>query len=175
MSLILTLTLVSASAAVESSMRICGRPTSLKPVIGAPSAKENLRSIVCVACSVGSVFFLKVIVACILRSGMSASAFTATVAGWPGAGGISDQTVEPKLTTGFCGLSAEAMSMLALASVGAAGGGAADSVGTGAGEPIGWIGSSLKISCSWYGVDGEAADCAAAPAGRSLARSTRWR
>ena len=32
---------------------------------------------------VASVFFLKVIVACILRSGMSASAFTATVAGWP--------------------------------------------------------------------------------------------
>ena len=67
----------------------------------------------CVACSVGSVFFLKVMVACILRSGMSASALTPTVAGWFGAGGISDHTVEPKLTIGFCGLSAEATSIAA--------------------------------------------------------------
>src|ERR1700684_1027341 len=113
MSLILTFTLVSASAAVESSWRICGRPTSLKPLMGAPSAKENFKSIVCVACSVGSVFFLKVMVACILRSGRSASAFPATVAGWFGAGGIRDQTVEPKLTAGFCGLSAEAINIAA--------------------------------------------------------------
>jgi hypothetical protein len=40
---------------------------------------------------------------------MSASALTATVAGWPGAAGINDHTVEPRLTTGFCGLSAEAL------------------------------------------------------------------
>ena len=44
---------------------------------------------------------------------MSASALTATVAGWPGAGGINDHTVEPRLTTGFCGLSAEATSIAA--------------------------------------------------------------
>ena len=79
---------------------------------------------VCVACNVGSVFFRKVIVACILRSGMSASAFTATVAGWPGAGGRTDHTVDPRLTTGFCGLSAEATSIAARPAdgVGAAGG-----------------------------------------------------
>jgi hypothetical protein len=41
------------------------------------------------------------------------------------------------------------MSMLALASLGAAGGEAADGVGSRAGERIGWTGSSLKISCSW--------------------------
>ena len=98
----------------------------MKPVIGAPSAKENFRSIVCVACSVGSVFFLKVMVACILRSGMSASAFTATVPGWFGAGGIRDHTVEPKLTAGFCGLSAEAINIAARPADGA---GAADWVG----------------------------------------------
>jgi hypothetical protein len=45
---------------------------------------------------------------------MSASAFTATEAGSPGDAGIVDQTVEPKLTTGFCGLSGEAISMAAL-------------------------------------------------------------
>jgi hypothetical protein len=112
-SLILTLTLASAPAAVESSLRICGRPTSLKPVIGAPSAKENLRSIVCVACSVGSVFFLKVMLACILRSGISASAFTAAVAGWPWTSSMSDQVVEPKLTTGRCGSPGGATSIAA--------------------------------------------------------------
>ena len=59
-----------------------------------------------VACKVGSaVFFLRVVEAHILRSGMSASAFTATVAGCPGTPGIVDQTVDPRLTTGFCGLS----------------------------------------------------------------------
>ena len=50
---------------------------------------------------------------------MSASAFTATVAGWPGAGGIRDQVVEPRLTTGFCGLSAEATSIAARPAEGA--------------------------------------------------------
>jgi hypothetical protein len=98
----------------------------LNPVTGAPSAKENFRSIVCVACSVGSVFFLNVMVACILRSGMSASAFTATVPGWFGAGGIRDHTVEPKLTAGFCGLSAEAINIAARPAEGA---GAADWAG----------------------------------------------
>ena len=88
---------------------------------------------------------------------MSASGFTATVAGWPDAAGINVQTVEPKLTTGFCGLSAEAMSMLALASVGAAGGGAADSVGTRAGEPIGRDRVVAEDQLFVGGVDGEAA------------------
>ena len=40
------------------------------------------------------------------------------VAGCPGAAGIVDQTVEPRLTTGFCGLSGEAISMAARAAVG---------------------------------------------------------
>ena len=125
MSLILTLTLVSASAAVEILYAHLRQADVLEAGDRRAVGEGEFRSIVCVAWSVASVFFLKVIVACILRSGMSASAFTATVAGWPGAGGISVQTVEPRLTTGFCGLSAEAMSMLALAAVGAAGGGAA--------------------------------------------------
>jgi hypothetical protein len=56
--------------------------------------------------------------ACSLRSGMSASAFTATVAGCPGAGGMVDQTADPRLTTGFCGLSGEAINMAALAALG---------------------------------------------------------
>ena len=63
---------------------------------------------------VGSVFFLKVMVACILRSGMSASAFTATVAGCPGNGRIVDQTVDPRLTTGFSGLSEAIRKFLSL-------------------------------------------------------------
>ena len=49
---------------------------------------------------------------------MSASAFTATVDGWPGAAGIVDQTVEPRFTTGFCGLSGEAISSAARAELG---------------------------------------------------------
>ena len=36
---------------------------------------------------------------------MSASAFSAAVAGYPGDGGMVDQTADPRLTTGFCGLS----------------------------------------------------------------------
>ena len=56
----------------------------------------------CVACSVGSVFFLKTIVARILRSVMSASALTATVAGWPGAGrNQTSRPSSPELTTGI--------------------------------------------------------------------------
>ena len=115
----------------------------MKPVIGAPSAKENFRSIVCVACRVGSVFLRKVIVACILRSGMSASAFTATVAGWPGAAGINDHTVEPRLTTGFCGLSAEATSIAARPPDGAgAGAGVAVAAGGFCGEAAGFAGAA---------------------------------
>jgi hypothetical protein len=64
------------------------------------------------------VFFLKVIVACILRSGMSASAFTATVAGLLCISGIVDQTVDPTLTTGVPGL-VEAISTAARAMPGA--------------------------------------------------------
>ena len=63
-------------------------------------------------------FFLKVMVACILSSGMSASAFTATAAGWLGAGGMSDHTVEPELSACFCGLSAEATSIAARPALG---------------------------------------------------------
>jgi hypothetical protein len=59
---------------------------------------------------------------------MSASAFTATVAGWFGAGGIKDHVVEPKLTTGFCGLSAVATSIAARPADGDAGGLAASGV-----------------------------------------------
>ena len=61
---------------------------------------------------------------------MSASALTATVAGWPVAGGISDHTVEPKLTAGFCGLSAEATSIAARPADGA---GVAGALASGAG------------------------------------------
>ena len=61
---------------------------------------------------------------------MSASAFTATVAGCPGKGGIVDQTVDPRLTTGFCGSSDEAINIAALA---ATGGGAGEVCGCSAG------------------------------------------
>jgi hypothetical protein len=60
------------------------------------------------------VFFLKVMEACILSSGMSASAFTATVAGCPGTGPIIDHTVFPRLSIGRCG-SSEAISIAARA------------------------------------------------------------
>jgi hypothetical protein len=50
---------------------------------------------------------------------------TPTVAGWFGAGGISDHTVEPKLTAGFCGLSAEAINIAARPADGAGAAGAA--------------------------------------------------
>ena len=116
-SLIFALASSVACDGVEPKLRIFGS-TSLTPVIGAPSANENFRSIVCVAGRVESVFFLKVIVACILRSGMSASAFTATVAGLLGIGGIVDQTVDPILTTGFPALT-EAISTAARAVPGA--------------------------------------------------------
>lgn len=53
---------------------------------------------------------------------MSASAFTATVAGWPGAGGIRDQTVEPRWTTGCYGSPAEAISIAARPADGGSGG-----------------------------------------------------
>jgi hypothetical protein len=57
-----------------------------------------------------------------LRSGISASAFTAMVAGWPGARGIVDQTVDPRFATGCCGSSCEATSIAALAALAATGG-----------------------------------------------------
>jgi hypothetical protein len=65
-------------------------------------------------------FFRKIMVACILRSGMSTSAFTATVAGLPGADGSADQTVDPRLTTGFPG-SSEAIRTAAKAASGVVG------------------------------------------------------
>ena len=51
---------------------------------------------------------------------MSASAFTATLAGFPGAGEIVDQTVDPRLTTGLSGLS-EAINIAARAGSGSVG------------------------------------------------------
>src|SRR5271165_5972216 len=97
---------------------------------------------VCVAGRLASTLFRRVMDACILRSGTSASACTAIPEGCPCGAGIVDQTVDPRLTIGFCVLSAEAISIAARAAPGKAGsallscGGAGDeeaSPGLGAG------------------------------------------
>ncbi len=60
---------------------------------------------------------------------MSASAFTPTVDGWFGAGGIRDHTVDPRLTAGFCGLSAEAINIAARPALGGGAGAAGAALG----------------------------------------------
>src|SRR5271167_2580992 len=108
------------------------------PLMSAPSAKVTRRSIVCEAGRLGSAFLRIVMTACIFKSGMSASALTPSVAGWPGRAGISVHTTEPRLTAGgFCWSLPTATSIAARADTGrpgvAAGAGAADGVAVGVG------------------------------------------
>ena len=92
---------------------------------------------------------------------MSASAFTATVAGCPGAGGMVDQTADPRLTTGFCGLSGEAISMAALAALG--------------NVPFSASGAGLAGCCPFCAVDWLACGSLAAGGSRVVSRRRRLR
>ena len=143
------------------------------PLTSEPSPKVTRRSIVCVAGKLGSVFFRIVMIACIFRSGISASAFTAIVPGCPGIAGINVQTTEPRLTDGFCGSAATATSIAARAAAGtpavAAGCGVAAAV-----APVVDAGAGVAAGVSAAGVAsaedvGVGAGVAAAP---SPTRST---
>ena len=87
---------------------------SLTPLISAPSAKCILISIVWVAGTLASVFFMIVIVACSFKLGTSISALIAEVDGAP-LGGTSDQATDPTSIAGLCGSERTSTSMAARA------------------------------------------------------------
>src|SRR5271163_1852254 len=97
-----------------------GRSMSFTPLMGEPSSKIRRRSMVCEAGNAASVFLRSVIDACIFRSGISISALTPPLPGWPGRAGAADQTTVPMVTAGFCASAAVATSIAARAVTGSA-------------------------------------------------------
>src|ERR1700722_2972992 len=95
-----------------------GRSMSFTPLMDEPSSKIRRRSMVCEAGNAASVFLRSVIDACIFRSGISISALTPPLPGWPGRAGAGDQTTVPIVTAGFCASEAVATSIAARAVTG---------------------------------------------------------
>src|SRR5271163_2928634 len=91
---------------------------SFTPLMDEPSSKISRRSMVCEAGNAVSVFLRSVIDACIFRSGISISALTPPLPGWPGRAGAADQTTVPMVTAGFCASAAVATSIAARAVTG---------------------------------------------------------
>src|SRR5271156_1348303 len=154
-----------------------GRSMSFTPLIDEPSSKIRRRSMVCEAGNAASVFLRSVIDACIFRSGISISALTPPLPGWPGRAGAADQTTVPMVTAGFCASAAVATSIAAravtgstAATVGAGllGAGAAEGLGV-AGAAVAdvedGVGDGAGVDGDGVGVDGvsEGAAAGAAP------------